>query len=60
MTTTEFNEKLIKGTIEMWSKEYGYRISREDAIEIIYSLRNFAEVLIDIYFAEKKRENKNE
>jgi len=56
MKLYEPDEKLIKKTIEIWSKEYGYKISREDAFEIIHNLREFAEVLVDIDLSDRNKQ----
>ena len=44
----KFSKELIQNTIELWSPKAGYRISEEEAIEIILNLSRFFEGLNDI------------
>ncbi len=45
---TEFSEVLIQNTIDVWSPQYGYTLSEDEAIEIIQNLTRFLRVLLEI------------
>ncbi len=44
----EYSKELIQNTIEAWSPKYGYTLSEDEAVEIIYNLTKYFETLDDI------------
>ncbi len=51
---TEDKKKLIEQTQAMYSKIYNEEISYEEAVDIINSLREYSEVLLEIYEENKE------
>ncbi|MBU0477949.1 MAG: hypothetical protein KKH94_12355 [Candidatus Omnitrophica bacterium] len=51
------SKEFIQETIDFWSPRYGYRISEEDALEIISNVKNYFKWLVDADREERKREH---
>ncbi len=44
----QYSKELIQNTIDVWSPKYGYTLSEDEAVEIIYNLTRYFETLDDI------------
>ena len=43
----QYSKELIQNTIDVWSPKYGYTLSEDEAVEIIYNLTRYFETLDD-------------
>lgn len=52
---TQWSEKLIQETKDLFKDDYGKELSTEDAIECLENITRLAETLLDIYEEQKAR-----